>query len=85
MSDNLEVTLGGDRIGSGNKQKIAMHNFERSTHDLSYKWRSTAAAGTLIPFMKIPALVGDSFEIELDCDVKTHPTIGPDSLSVLDS
>ena len=58
MSNNLEVTLGGDRLGSGNKQKIAMHNFERSTHDLSYKWRSTAAAGTLIPFMKIPALVG---------------------------
>ena len=48
----MEKTLGGDRLGSGKKMKVAMHNYERSTHDLGYIWRSTMAPGTLVPFMK---------------------------------
>jgi hypothetical protein len=35
------------------------------------------ASGTLVPFMSEVALPGDSFDIDLDCDVKTLPTIGP--------
>ncbi|AXH78074.1 MAG: major capsid protein [Microviridae sp.] len=73
----MEKTLGGDRLGAGKKQKIEMHNYERSTHDLGYLWRSTMSAGTLVPFLKELALPGDTFDIELNCDVKTHPTIGP--------
>ena len=73
----MKTTLGGDRIGSGNKQEVSMRNYERSSHDLSYIWRSTMASGTLVPFMSQVALPGDSFDIDLDCDVKTHPTIGP--------
>lgn len=72
-----EVTLGGERLGSGNKQKQYLRNYERSTHDLSYIWRSTMAAGTLVPFMKELALPGDTFDINLNCDILTHPTIGP--------
>lgn len=72
-----KVTLGGDRLGSGNKQKIGLHEFERSSHDLSYTWRSTQASGTLVPFMTEVGLPGDSFDIKLNCDVLTHPTIGP--------
>lgn len=71
------VTLGGDRLGSGQKQKVEMHGFERSTHDLSYIWRSTMAPGTLVPFMSEVTLPGDTFDIDLDCMIKTHPTIGP--------
>lgn len=73
----METTLGGDRLGSGNKQKISMRNFERSTHDLSYIWRSSASAGTLIPFMSELALPGDNWEIDLNCNVLTLPTVGP--------
>ncbi len=69
--------LGGDRLGSGNKNKVQMRTFERSTHDLSYTWRSTMASGTLVPFMSEVGLPGDSFEIKLNADVMTHPTIGP--------
>ena len=72
-----QVTLGGERLGSGNKQKISLHNFERSTHDLGYTWRSTMAAGTLVPFMTELGLPGDTFDIDLNVDVMTHPTIGP--------
>jgi hypothetical protein len=71
------VTLGGDRLGAGKKQKVELRNYERSSHDLSYVWRSTMASGTLVPFMTEVALPGDSFDINLDVDIKTHPTIGP--------
>jgi len=72
-----QVTLGGDRLGAGKKQKVSLHNYERSSHDLSYVWRSTMASGTLVPFMSEVALPGDSFDIDLNVDIKTHPTIGP--------
>ena len=73
----MEKTLGGDRLGAGKKMKVHLHNYERSTHDLSYLWRSTMSAGTLVPFMTQVALPGDTFDIDLDCDIKTHPTNGP--------
>ena len=72
-----QVTLGGDRLGAGNKNKVSLHGYERSTHDLSYTWRSTMAAGTLVPFMSELALPGDTFDIKLNTEVLTHPTIGP--------
>ena len=70
-------TLGGERLGAGKKQKVHRHGYERSTHDLGYLWRSTMSSGTLVPFMSEIALPGDTFDIELNVDVKTHPTIGP--------
>lgn len=73
----MEKTLGGDRLGSGKKMKVHLHGYERSTHDKGYLWRSTMSAGTLVPFLKELALPGDTFDINLDCDIKTHPTIGP--------
>lgn len=73
----MKTELGGDRLGSGNKQEISLRNYERSTHDLGYIWRSSMASGTLVPFMSEVALPGDSFDIDLDCDVKTLPTVGP--------
>jgi hypothetical protein len=73
----MKTELGGDRLGSGNKQEISLKNYSRSTHDLGYIWRSSMASGTLVPFMSEVALPGDSFDIDLDCDVKTLPTVGP--------
>lgn len=73
----MERTLGGDRLGTGNKQKVYMHGYERSTHDLSYVWRSTLASGTLVPFLTEVALPGDTFDIDLSCLMHTHPTVGP--------
>ena len=71
------VTLGGDRLGSGKKQKVYLKNYERSTHDLGYVWRSTMSSGTLVPFLNQVGLPGDTFDIDLNVDIKTHPTIGP--------
>ena len=73
----MKVTLGGNRLGSGKKEKIELQEFGRSSHDMSNAWRSTMSAGTLVPFMVQPALPGDVWDIKLDADVKTHPTAGP--------
>lgn len=73
----MQKTLGGDRLGSGKKMKVNLHGYERSTHDMGYLWRSTMSAGTLVPFISEVALPGDTFDIHLECDVKTHPTVGP--------
>ena len=73
----MKTTIGGDRIGSGNKMDLSFKNYERSTHDLSYLWRSSMAAGTLVPFMNLVALPGDNLRIELNTEVLTLPTIGP--------
>ena len=72
-----KVTIGGDRIGSGNKMTAELKAYERSTHDLSYIWKSTMASGTLVPFMTEVALPGDTHDIELDARAMAHPTIGP--------
>lgn len=74
---SIRKTLGGDRLGSGKKMEVELHGFERSTHDLGYLFRTTLSAGTLVPYMCEIALPGDTFDIKLDCDVKTHPTVGP--------
>ncbi|AXH74949.1 MAG: major capsid protein [Microviridae sp.] len=70
-------TLGGDRIGSGKKQKVDTTTFNRSTHDLGYIFRSTMSAGTLVPFMNEVVLTGDNINIDLGCEVLTLPTVGP--------
>lgn len=72
-----KVSLGGDRLGSGAKMDVTLHGYERSTHDLGYIWRSSVAPGTLVPFMKLLCLPGDTFDIKLNADVKTLPTVGP--------
>lgn len=73
----MKKTIGGNRLGSGKKMTVDLKSYERSTHDLGYIWRSTMAAGTLVPFMSELGLPGDTFDIDLECDIKTHPTIGP--------
>ena len=72
-----KVTLGGERLGSGKEMQVDLQEFNRTTVDLGYTWRSTMAPGTLVPFMKEVALPGDTHEITLNTDVLTHPTIGP--------
>lgn len=73
----MKKTIGGNRLGSGKKMSVQLKSYERSTHDLGYIWRSTMASGTLVPFMTELGLPGDTFDIKLDLDIKTHPTIGP--------
>lgn len=74
---SIYKTIGGDRLGSGNKMKTKLHNYERSTHNLGNVWRSTMSPGTLVPFYKKLALNGDTWSINLKTMVRTMPAIGP--------
>lgn len=73
----ITKTIGGDRLGSGKKMKQSYNEYERSNHDLSYIWRSTIAPGTLVPFLSKVMLPGDTFDIKLDTQTMTYPTVGP--------
>jgi hypothetical protein len=73
----MKVKIGKNTLGDNNKMSVSLREYGRSTHDLSYAWRSPMGVGTLVPFMKLLALPGDTFDIDLDTKVLTHPTVGP--------
>lgn len=73
----LTRAIGKNTLGDNNKMKVHLRTYNRSTHNLSYIWRNTQAVGTLVPFMSLPMMKDDTFEIHLQSNVLTHPTIGP--------
>lgn len=73
----MKVNIGKNTLGDNKKMSVSLREYGRSTHDLSYAWRSPMGVGTLVPFMKLLALPGDTFDIDLDTKVLTHPTVGP--------
>ena len=73
----IKKTIGGDRLGSGNRMKEEMHNFHRSNKNLSTTCASTMAPGVLYPCYTNIAVKGDTFDIDLKAFVRTLPTIGP--------
>ena len=73
----IAKSIGKNTLGGGKKMDVKIRSYNRSTHDLSYAWRSTMNVGTLVPFMSQIALPGDTWEINLNEKVLTHPTVGP--------
>lgn len=73
----MEVTLGGDRLGSGNKQKVEMHNYQMSSFNQEQDFKSSLAPGVLYPFIKLVGTNHGTFDIDLDSFVRTLPTRGP--------
>ena len=72
-----DVTLGGERLGSGKKNTVGLKEYNRSSHDTGYIWRSTMSSGTLVPFLNMVGLTGGTYDIDLEAECLTHPTIGP--------
>lgn len=70
-------TLGGERLGSGNKMKFSLPNFERSTHDIGKTWRSSMTVGTLTPTFCELGLNGDTFSFDTEALIRTIPTNAP--------
>lgn len=73
----MKVSIGKNTLGGGKKMNVRLNNYNRSTHDLSYVCRTSAAVGTLIPTLYHLVLPGDTFPIQTRCHTLTHPTIGP--------
>lgn len=72
-----EVTIGGDRLGSGNKTKVELHDYKMNSFNLSHIWRSSMAPGLLYPFVKYVGTNHGTFDIDLATIVRTLPTKGP--------
>lgn len=73
----MKVNIGKNTLGDSDKMSVSLRDYGRSTHNLNYAWRSTMGIGSLVPFMKVLAMPGDTFNIQLDTKIMTHPTIGP--------
>ena len=73
----MKVSIGKSTLGGGQKMTTSLNNYRRSTHDLSFVFRTTMAPGVLVPSMKLLMMPGDTFEINTRCHTLTHPTVGP--------
>ena len=73
----ITKNIGKNTIGDNNKMAVSLHNYNMSTHDLSTIVRNTQSPGTLIPNLCIVGQKGDTFDIDIDSNVLTHPTTGP--------
>lgn len=74
---SISKSIGKNTLGGGNSMQVDLRTYNRSTHNLSYAWRSSMGVGTLVPCMKLIGLPGDTFDIDIDTKVLTHPTVGP--------
>ena len=70
-------TIGKNTLGDNNKMHVRLREYDMSSHNLSYVFRSTMGVGMLVPFMKIVCQKGDIFDIKLTNKTMTHPTLGP--------
>lgn len=70
-------TIGKNTLGDSNKMQVRLREYDMSSQNLSYVFRSTMGVGMLVPFMKIVCQKGDIFDIKLMNRTMTHPTLGP--------
>lgn len=70
-------TLGKNTLGDNNKMKVAMRDYDMSTHDISTIFRSSIGVGMLVPFCKILCQKGDIIDLDLINKTLSQPTLGP--------
>lgn len=70
-------TLGKNTLGDNDKMKIAMRDYDMSTHDISTVFRSSVGVGMLVPFCKILCQKGDIIDLNLINKTLSQPTLGP--------
>ena len=73
----VQKNIGKNTIGDNQKMSISLHDYQMSTHDLSTIVRNTQSPGTLVPNLCLVGQKGDTFDIDIDANVLTHPTTGP--------
>lgn len=70
-------TIGKNTLGDNNKMKVAMRDYDMSTHDISTVFRSSIGVGMLVPFCKILCQKGDIIDLNLINKTLSQPTLGP--------
>lgn len=74
---SITRTLGKNTLGDNDKMKVAMRDYDMSTHDISTIFRSTMGVGMLVPFCKILCQKGDIIDLDLINKTLSQPTLGP--------
>ena len=70
-------TLGKNTLGDNDKMKVAMREYDMSTHDISTICRTSLGVGMLVPFCKILCQKGDIIDLNLINKTLSQPTLGP--------
>lgn len=73
----IQKNIGKNTIGDNKKMEVDLRTYNRSTHNLSTVIRNTQSVGTLVPTMTLVMQKDDTFDIEIESNVLTHPTTGP--------
>ena len=73
----LEKTLGGQRLGAGQKRTEELPEYGRSSFNQSGHFRSTMAAGILYPCFRKFLDMNETIDIDIEQDIRTLPTKGP--------
>lgn len=74
---SITKTLGGDRIGSGQKMTVQLENFGRSSFNIGGIVTTDQAAGTIVPYFCDIATNGTTYYIDMATKTRTLPTVGP--------
>ena len=74
---SITRTLGKNTLGDNNKMKVAMRDYDMSTHDISTVFRSSIGVGMLVPFCKILCQKGDIIDLDIINKTLSQPTLGP--------
>lgn len=74
---SITKTLGGDRVGSGQKMTVQLENFGRSSHNIGGIIATDQAAGTIVPYFCDIATNGTTYYIDMATKTRTNPTVGP--------
>lgn len=57
--------------------EASIHDYYRSTHNLTETFATSMASGVLVPAMCKLAMRGDTFDIGITADARTIPTVAP--------
>lgn len=72
----MKTTLGGKRLGSGNKMDVEIKGYGRSNHNLNKIIRTTMSAGTLVPAYRRLVTPGAELDFNIRAAIQTNPTLG---------
>lgn len=73
----ITKTLGGDRVGSGQKMTVQLENFGRASFNIGCIVATDQAAGTIVPYFCDIATNGTTYYIDMATKTRTLPTVGP--------
>lgn len=70
----MKKTLGGDRLGSGNKMTVDLPGFGRSSHNIGCIVKTDQSIATIVPYLCDIATNGTTYYMDINVKDRTLPT-----------